>query len=226
MFVTKIVEEIIAGMNNELNVVEKIGANTIRISDIKWLPVFFDVIIDGVRTEILGIDPIAKTISFSSSISDSILFEIPKSELFVGTRMKTSEEWIQFSRDERDKIPLIWFCFNPNPTSRRSNDDLNPVKESWNNIQLFFISEINRKDWFTKEILSKRVEFLYEWNLEFLRSLDRNSMLDLSGESSSNLFPVFGVESSNGSVKDILDSNLAAVSCILDIDSLYDDCKC
>lgn len=213
-------------MDRRLTVTEFVTNKAIRVCNIKWLPLFNSVWVDGLPVGIVSIDFENNIIYLGENVSNATEFLIPEVPLFVGTRMKTSSEWLNYSSNNSKKIPFIWLSFNPNPTSSKPLDPLSSIYESWSNVQMYFISDIDRTNWETTVIIEERLKYLYEWSEWFIRSVKSLDWLLLSSDTSSNYFPVFGVEQSNGSIKDIIDDNLCAVSLLFSIDNYDRNCAC
>lgn len=225
MFIYDIIEKNLSTLDRTLHVTA-IGNGWIRVCDLKWVGLFGLVLVDGVEIQYSAIDEETNTIFILGNYNENTEFKLPESPLFVGTHRKASSEWLNYSNDLKDKIPFVWFSLFPNPTKTKSTDRSSIVVDSWSNVRIYFCADIDRTQWVTVEILERRAKWLDAWAEAFCNNFDNYLGIDLVGSPTFNYYPVFGVEQSDGMIKDIIDSNLASVGISIDLDVKFKECKC
>lgn len=147
---------------------------------------------------------------------------------FRGTKRATNSEWINFSHDERNKLPMTWLSFTPLIKQTFLNNDLNPLERE-SEIRMFFACTADFANDTTKDFLNKNIIPLNSMLHEFINAIKRNKLVFMSDDMPFDTyeFPKFGQEGTNGTIANIIDSKLSAVELrlTLPINKMY-DCNC
>ncbi len=220
------ISEILSKINRELKVLSVIPDgvdNIVEVCNFKWLKLFQHLIIDGVPSPIIEISDEFNTVRvMNSNVTLNSVVKLPDTPFFIGSRMVTSSEWLLYSHDYKDKVPFVWLNF-PAGIEKIINGS-RTENEIWNNIRLFFVADMDRAQWVSKETIDNRTKILSLWANSFIKSV----RYPLGIDSSITEFPhpIFGVETENGAIKDIIDGNLSAVSIDFDLSVLECECDC
>lgn len=225
-YIDDYITEILSKINRELKVLSVIPDgvdNIIEVCNFKWLKLFNHLIIDGVESPILSIDESNRTILvMNPNVTVNSVVKLPDTPFFIGSRMITSSEWLLYSNDYRDKVPFVWLNF-PAGIEKITNDKEYQV-ELWKNIRLFFVADMDRSQWVSKETLDNRTKVLSIWANFFKKAVQYP--LEIESKITEFPHPIFGVETENGAIKDIIDGNLSAVSIGFDLTVKEVDCFC
>jgi hypothetical protein len=126
---------------------------------------------------------------------------------FHGTWYNTTEEWIKFSEDERDKLPFIWLVY---PVDEQFNEPQNAV-ERQSPARLVFV---HWSDWLNStnnDRMQDSVKPLTALVSEFIATIDRNRAIFRERQGfRMKSYPKFGTETERGIVA-VFDSTLSAV---------------
>lgn len=225
-FIDEIITEVLSNIDRKLKV-ETILTNTkVKFCNLKWSSLFRFLQVDGIDNAIVSIDFENEIIEFKNNISSVTNFVIPDTVFFIGSRMITSSEFLLYSNDYREKVPFVWLNFPAGVTSSIDSSGLSPILEQWQNVRLFFVGDMDRSQWLSKQTIDFRTKILYDWAKAYTDAFNHTNGVEISDESSFNYFPIFGKENENGAIEDIIEGNLSAVSVTIDINLLSKKCKC
>jgi len=160
--------------------------------------------------------------NFGTELKKGDVLYIPKPYYHRGTPRALNSEWSQISNDERNKLPAIWL--------------LNPVDEQWNEygdiervseIQLFIMCEADLVHDVTTDLRKKNVFPMVKLAQEIERSIKKNKQyFNPLNSYKTRDYSIFGSENTNGMIKQIIDSNLSALSMSFSLEVLKGNCNC
>jgi hypothetical protein len=154
--------------------------------------------------------------------ADGLLF-LPKPFFISGTRIATNREWTLAEQgDLLKKTPLIWLLHD----LRYFKYGRESVYEWESDIRIFFIDETNNADYYTKDHIENVVEPMSELANLFIESINKNRSYKTIESFEVINFTRFGVEESNGYVKNILDANLSGIELRINLVKYKENCKC
>lgn len=154
--------------------------------------------------------------------ADGLLF-LPKPFFISGTRIATNREWTLAEQgDLLKKTPLIWLLHD----LRYFKYGRESVYEWESDIRMFFIDETNNADYYTKDHIENVVEPMSELANLFIESINKNRSYKTIESFEVINFTRFGVEESNGYVKNILDANLSGIELRINLVKYKENCKC
>jgi hypothetical protein len=175
--------------------------------------------ISGNEFLITDIDP---DLFIKAGNADGLLF-LPKPFFISGTRIATNREWTLAEQgDLLKKTPLIWLLHD----LRYFKYGRESVYEWESDIRIFFIDETNNADYYTKDHIENVVEPMSELANLFIESINKNRSYKTIESFEVINFTRFGVEESNGYVKNILDANLSGIELRINLVKYKENCKC
>lgn len=138
-------------------------------------------------------------------------FKIANFFYFRGTQRGTNEEWVNFSNDERDKLPMTWLSYSPRIRQSFKSDTSQIEREA--DLRIFFAHGADFANDLTKDHINKNIIPLNQMVHAFIEAIKDNSCVFFSNELEYTTyeFPKFGIDAGMGSIANILDSNLSAV---------------
>lgn len=226
LFIDDIITNILSKVDRRLKVKRQIDDYTIEVCNVKWSGLFHSLIIDGDLVEIEFIDKVNGTIKFKESIVGKVKFEIPNVEFFIGSENKTNKEWTNFSHDMLKKIPFIW-CNLTSNMRVDVMDSSSPFGEVYNNVQIFFIADMNKTQWLVKQTLEERTKLLKTWAKFFIDAIQSNAFgVSFNGTPQLAFMPELGRENERGVSGEIISANLSAVILTFDLNVGLEFCKC
>lgn len=139
-----------------------------------------------------------------------------------GTPRALNSIWNDLSDDERNKLPAIWLL-NPVDEAWKSYGDIDRVAD----IMLFFMCEADFEKDLTKDLRKKNVLPMLALAKEVEKSIERNKKWfnPLNGYKTRD-YSVFGTEDKNGTIKNIIDSDLSGLSMAMSLEILKENCNC
>lgn len=214
-FITNIISNIISGIDNSLEVLN-ISGNDIECKNVKYAGLFNNVIesVSGTPTlvGISKVDSVSNKITLKSTPNPSATYSLLDPFFLSGTRYATNREWTNASDREEDKLPLIWFHFNPFPTEVYERNTANAFVSEWTNINVFFLDNYDSLNWITKDNIENKIEPLRALAWAFIESAESQRCgYRVSDKVTYKHYPVFGSENANGIDKKILNADLSAV---------------
>lgn len=214
-FVTDIIETIIANIDNSLSV-SGITGNDLICDDVKYSGLFNNIIETvGTASTLVPITKVDKDtarISLSSPPNPSAKYSLLPPFFLAGTRYATNREWTEASDRDEDKLPLIWFHFNPFPTEVYERNTTSAFVSEWESINIFFLDNYDSLNWITKDNIENKIEPLRALAEAFIESAESTRCnYRLSDRITFKHYPVFGTESASGISDKILNADLSAV---------------
>lgn len=224
-FIDEILQKSFSLIDRTIKPKTYISTTEIEFCDVRWLPLFNHVIMTGnVSNKIVSINGNTVTLA-NPTVGTS--FTIPDTVFFVGSQMKTSSEWIMYSNDYADKVPFLWLEFPSRSSEEVSTNKLSNVYSTWRSVSLFFIADVDRSAWISQETLDKRTKILRKWLAAWETAINEQMKRDCEFVNiTRDYFPIFGIEQQNGSVRDIIEGNLTAVSALFDLNVFKTCCEC
>jgi len=219
MFIDDYISHIISKMNQSLKVVQFNGDDNVTFCDNKWIKLFNYILIDGEKVYIKSFEENG-TVTFTVNVNGFTEFKLPSVVFFVGSQMQTSSEFLIYSNQYEEKVPFIWLNFPAGINSVQDASKLEEWFEQWNNIRLFFVADMDRSQWMAKETIEERTKIIHTWSKEFVRAI--KYPYELEGNVQYFYYPIFGKEEETGTVQDIIDGNLSAVSIDFTLNILED----
>lgn len=224
-------DEIVEKMDNSLRVVKIVdngGTYTLTIcNSVKWARVKLTISDAALNAyTISAVDYSARLITVTplgAYAWTSTTGTLQKPKFFIGTPMRTNEEWLQFSNDERNKVPFIWMV---EPTQERVKPD-SDGKERESDIRIVFIDSNNSPGWITTDVHEKRLKALYNMVSEFFRTIENNPLFgDIESDRQIRNLTRFGTETSNGFERNIIDADLTGIDARVALPIMKQSCKC
>jgi hypothetical protein len=127
---------------------------------------------------------------------------------FIGTPLRTNEEWLSFSNNEMLKTPFIWLV---EPT-REKKLGVSSIIERESDIRLLLLDNNNSANWLTKNVHENRLGALYNLASEIENVVNDNvkwfkeiETVDLKN------YTRFGTETPQGFEANIIDADLTGV---------------
>lgn len=226
IFLDDIVTNILSKVDRTLRVTNYVDDFTIEVCSIKWAGLFNAINVDGVSVRIDKIDVENSLVKFKTSIAGATKFEMPNVEFFIGSERDANKEWTNFSNDMLKKIPFVW-CNLTSQMRVDVADSMLPYDETYNNVELLFIADMNKSQWLVKQTLNQRTKLLKAWAKSFIDVLQSNSIgITLETQPQLAFFPEFGREDSSGVRREIIAANLSAVALTFDMNVDWNQCKC
>lgn len=225
--IDKIVEnEIIAKINTAIKVKTASaivdGEQTLTFCNQKFLRLFDTVSFGDTTFDIVSNDGLNVVISTLTPIEIHSIMNISLPFYHRGTPRALNSEWSQISNDERDKLPGVWLL-NPVDETFSLKNDVERTAE----IMLFIMcsadlshdvtSDLREKNVFPMLQLAKEIERAIASNPKFFNRLESYKTRDYS---------IFGTENTNGMIKQIIDSELSALSMAFSLEILKENCNC
>lgn len=225
-YIDDYISTIISNIDRKLKPLEVVSSGNesiITLCSYKWMKLFNHLIIDDVLSPIISINETFTTVKvMNANVTINSIVKLPDTPFFIGSRMVTSAEWLTYSNDYRDKVPFVWLNF-PAGIEKVTNGKEYQV-ELWNNIRLYFVADMDRSQWISKETIDNRTKVLSVWVNFFKKAVQYP--FEIESTITEFPHPIFGVETENGAIKDIIDGNLSAVSIDFDLTVKEVDCVC
>ena len=230
--IDKIVEnEIIAKINTAIKVKTAStvvdGEQTLTFCNQKFLRLF-DVLVDKVLDISYlvlsndGSNVVVQITDDMNPIERGAILDIPKPFYHRGTPRALNSEWSQISNDERNKLPGVWLL-NPIDEVFSLKNDVERTAE----IMLFIMCSADLKHDVTEDLREKNVFPMLQLAKEIERSIASNPKFFNRLESyKTRDYSIFGTENTNGMIKQIIDSELSALSMGFSLEILKDNCNC
>lgn len=152
----------------------------------------------------------------------TLVLELP--EFFIGTPIRTNEEWLLFSSNEMKKTPFIWML---EPTSENILDYKTDIERK-SDIHLVLLDSNNSVQWQTKDVHDNRLQALYNLVFEIREAIRENIAYFDAFEQTYDIknFTRFGSESAGGFSANIIDADLTGIEMRFNLSILKQACNC
>ena len=151
-----------------------------------------------------------------------LTLELPT--FFIGTPLRTNNEWRDFSSNEMNKTPFIWML---EPTSEEIQGFKSSI-ERVSDIHLVVLDSNNSQQWQTGDVHDNRLQAIYNLVEEIRKAIALNvAYFDNSAETVKiKNFTRFGSESAQGFDANIIDADLTGVEMRFTLSVIKQACKC
>ena len=225
--IDKIVEnEIIAKIDTKIRVKTASaivdGKQTLTFCNQKYLRLFESVFFGDTEIEVFSNDGENVVIVTETPIEVNSILNIAIPFYHRGTPRALNSEWSQISSDERDKLPAVWLL-NPIDETFSLKNDVERVAE----ITLFIMCSADLTHDVTEYLRQKNVFPMLQLAKEIQRSIDANKKYFNRLESyKTRDYSILGTDSANGTMKQIIDSQLSGLSMAFSLEILKGNCNC
>ena len=160
--------------------------------------------------------------NYGTEIKPGDILNIPKPYYHRGTPRALNSEWSQISNDERNKLPAVWLL-NPVDETFTLKNDVERIAE----ITLFIMCSADLTHDVTEDLRQKNVFPMLQLAKEIQRSIDSNKKFFNRLESyKTRDYSILGTDGANGTMKQIIDSQLSGLSMAFSLEILKGNCNC
>ena len=222
--ITRIVKrEVIDKMNKKL-VIKSITGNSIVCCNVKWSRIGKSITDEnGIEYKIVSVDYDEHILGLDKPFTGTLA--VLKPVLFLhGTPKEVNIEWGKLSKNESEKIPLIWLVEPVDETPYGRGAGL----ERESNWRVVFIENYDARNWTIKDIHSNRAQSLVNLKEEFMNAVEKNPIFKPIDRQDTRYLNKLGSEGAQGFEKDILNANLTALDLrvTVPIYKTYKNCDC
>ena len=149
---------------------------------------------------------------------------IERPKFFIGTPLKTNEEWKTFSKNEMKKVPFIW---QVEPTKEKKQP-LNSQNERTSEVFFVLLDNSSSDKWLTKEVHQNRLQSLYNLVTEIEKAINSNKLWFEEMKTAIDVknFNRFGTETIQGFDRNIIDADLTGIEMKFTLVVRKQSCKC
>lgn len=142
---------------------------------------------------------------------------------FVGTPLKTNEEWLLFSNNEMLKTPFIWLV---EPTKEKKYG-VDSIVERESEVHLLLLDNNNSANFLTKDVHNNRLGAMYNLVTEIENTINDNVKWFKQLETINvKNFNRFGTETIQGFDANIIDADLTGVEMRFSLKTNKQACNC
>ena len=158
----------------------------------------------------------------AAGTADGLLF-LAAPYFISGTRISANREWsIAEQGDLTKKTPIVWLLSDV----RYFKYGRESVYDWESDLRIFFLDETNVTDYYAKDHVENVVEPMAELANLFIKAVEKSRSFKTLETYEIINFTRFGVEETNGYIRNILDANLSGVELRIKLVKYKNNCNC